>query len=183
MRKGLLPIAALGFCLAGAPASADVLTIPEATMTSPVMLPTKGMTMADVQKKYGEPSTKRPTVGGGSPKQPPITRWDYPRFSVIFEKDRVVDGVIPGAPPRLVNRQGLQPEYVPMNVPAAPEAPADTVLDAPVEAQAETMPMEMSATPSEAPAEAPVEPVAPEAPAETAPATPSSESEEPKPLP
>ena len=28
--------------------------------------------------------------------QPPITRWDYPHFSVFFEKDRVIHAVALG---------------------------------------------------------------------------------------
>ena len=33
-------------------------------------------------------------VGGGHPQQPPITRWDYPTFSVYFEHEHVVDAVL-----------------------------------------------------------------------------------------
>jgi hypothetical protein len=32
---------------------------------------------------------RHPTVGA-----PPITRWDYNGFSVVFEKDRVIDSVV-----------------------------------------------------------------------------------------
>lgn len=209
MRKGLLPISALGFCLAAMPAMADVLTVPEVTMTPSVQLPAKGSTMADVEKQFGEPATKRPTVGGGSPKQPPITRWDYSGFSVIFEKDRVVDGVIPGAPPRIVNRHGLQRVDVPVIAPsvsytpveaAQPDAPAEMPTETPAEVMpaetpVEAMPAEMMASPSETPVEAPAETYAPpaEAPAASEPAAspeaappaeePNSTAEEPQPLP
>ena len=32
-------------------------------------------------------------VGGASAQQPPITRWDYPSFSVYFEHDKVIHAV------------------------------------------------------------------------------------------
>ena len=54
--------------------------------------PKGGMLMTDVQKHFGEPRERHPTVG-----TPPITRWDYENFVVFFEKDRVIDSVVPGA--------------------------------------------------------------------------------------
>jgi hypothetical protein len=51
--------------------------------------PKRGSTMTDVEKHFGAPVTKHPTVG-----EPPITRWDYNGFSVVFEKDRVIDAVV-----------------------------------------------------------------------------------------
>jgi hypothetical protein len=41
-----------------------------------------------VTQRFGEPSKRHTAVG-----QPPITRWDYPGFSVYFEYDRVIDSV------------------------------------------------------------------------------------------
>ncbi|MGQ0529032.1 MAG: hypothetical protein ACT4PG_04275 [Panacagrimonas sp.] len=73
---------------ASAPTSEE-LDIPEA----PAVLPAKGLDMAAVEKAFGTPRVKNPTVGGSSRQQPPITRWDYPGFSVIFEHDHVVDAV------------------------------------------------------------------------------------------
>ena len=73
----------------------------------PVTLPAKGTTMAAVKKQFGDPRGKRGPVGGDTPKHPPITRWDYDGFVVIFEKDRVVDAVVPGAPPKLHTTRGL----------------------------------------------------------------------------
>jgi hypothetical protein len=45
--------------------------------------------MTTVEKKFGAPVTRHPTVGA-----PPITRWDYAGFSVFFERDRVIDAVV-----------------------------------------------------------------------------------------
>ena len=63
---------------------------------SSVDRPTRGSTMQAVESRYGAPSQKRATVGGGNANQPPITRWDYPGFSVFFENDRVVHAVATG---------------------------------------------------------------------------------------
>ena len=59
--------------------------------------PKRGSTMSEVEKRFGAPVTRHPAVGGSSPHQPPITRWDYNGFSVFFERDRVVDTVATGA--------------------------------------------------------------------------------------
>ena len=58
---------------------------------SNVATPDRGMTMSAVEKKFGAPTDRHPTVG-----QPPITRWDYQGFSVFFERDRVIHSVARG---------------------------------------------------------------------------------------
>ena len=98
---------------------ADVIELPEGEITPEIMLPAKGMSMDDVAKKYGEPREKFGAVGG-APRQPPITRWDYDAFAVIFERDRVIDAVIPGAPPPIHNKEELQ------ETPAAAQAISET---------------------------------------------------------
>ena len=50
--------------------------------------PKRGITMTQVESKFGAPVTKHDAVGA-----PPITRWDYPGFSVFFEHDRVIHSV------------------------------------------------------------------------------------------
>ena len=54
--------------------------------------PARGSLMKTVEKQFGAPTTRHPTVG-----KPPITRWDYPTFSVFFEGDRVIDTVATGS--------------------------------------------------------------------------------------
>jgi hypothetical protein len=172
MRKDLL-IIALALLAAAGTAAADVLAVPETSARSSVTLPAKGVTMAAVEKKYGMPASKRPAVGGDSPKHPPITRWDYEGFSVIFENDRVIDAVIPGAPPRVYHQDQLTPVAssaapLPPMTPAAPapEPAAEPIVpEAPVEAAPEAPPAEASMAP---PAEAPAA-TEPAAPAETPP--------------
>ena len=52
-----------------------------------------GMSMTAVESSYGAPSQRHAAVGGSIAEQPPITRWDYPAFSVYFENDRVIHAV------------------------------------------------------------------------------------------
>jgi hypothetical protein len=52
------------------------------------MRPKAGMSMSAVESTYGAPSERRSAVG-----QPPITRWDYPGFSVYFEHEIVLHAV------------------------------------------------------------------------------------------
>jgi hypothetical protein len=69
---------------------------------SSVDRPARGSTMSAVEKKFGAPAQKHAAVGGCSGsvspcKTPPITRWDYAGFSVIFENDHVVEAVTTGS--------------------------------------------------------------------------------------
>ncbi len=50
--------------------------------------PKAGTTMASVEASYGAPSERHGAVG-----EPPITRWDYPGFSVYFEREVVIHSV------------------------------------------------------------------------------------------
>jgi hypothetical protein len=54
--------------------------------------PTRGMSMRSVEERFGAPENRAPAVG-----QPPITRWDYPGFSVYFENERVLHTVARGS--------------------------------------------------------------------------------------
>ena len=57
------------------------------------MRPRAGMSMAAVESTYGAPTQRHAAVGGAAVEQPPITRWDYPGFSVYFERDTVIHAV------------------------------------------------------------------------------------------
>jgi hypothetical protein len=72
-------------------ASADTLLIEglsadSATATS---RPTRGMSMANVEARYGAPTARVAAIG-----DPPISRWEYPAFVVYFEYDHVVHAVV-----------------------------------------------------------------------------------------
>lgn len=86
----LLPIALGAALLTATPAQADTLTIPLGEQAGSVQqnLPKRGTSRALVQRTHGEPSTRHAAVG-----QPPITRWDYPGYSVYFEYDHVIHAV------------------------------------------------------------------------------------------
>ena len=91
-------VAVLGsFAPAGA-AFAETLVMNDQVQLrdSNVERPTRGSTMQAVESHFGAPAQKHAAVGGGHAGQPPITRWDYPRFSVFFENDKVIHAVATG---------------------------------------------------------------------------------------
>jgi hypothetical protein len=47
------------------------------------------MTQDRVQATYGTPQSRQAAVG-----DPPISRWEYPKFVVYFEYDRVIHAVL-----------------------------------------------------------------------------------------
>ncbi len=87
-----------GFCAVfalacAAPVSADSLLIENATRGHSLAAPTRGLSMAQVERRYGSPLQKLPTVGGSSARQPPINRWRYADYTVVFERNRVIHSV------------------------------------------------------------------------------------------
>jgi hypothetical protein len=76
------------------PAVADTLLIQRTEAASHANLPKRGASMAAVEAAFGAPSAQHAPVGGGSVHTPPITRWDYPTFSVYFENSHVVNAVL-----------------------------------------------------------------------------------------
>ena len=88
--KYLLPLALTAALFTAAPLQADTLPIPlgQQAAGQQVNLPQRGTSTSQVQRQHGEPVTRHTAVG-----QPPITRWDYPGFSVYFEYDHVVHSV------------------------------------------------------------------------------------------
>lgn len=76
-----------------APARAESL-VTKVQQEQHMNLPTRGMTMAQVKAKYGEPLKVLPTRGGGSKFQPPINRWEYGTYIVFFEHNHVIHSVL-----------------------------------------------------------------------------------------
>lgn len=62
-------------------------------------VPTRGMTMAQVESRFGAPTDKMSPAGGDAPLHPVINRWVYPNFIVYFERDHVIDSVLNQATP------------------------------------------------------------------------------------
>lgn len=123
MPRPLLPLSLLFLVLAG-PLPADTLSIPApaaeaADAASPaaapapvrITLPGRGMTMEQVEAKFGPPRERLPSVG-----EPPITRWVYDDFTVYFEYEYVIDAV--------PNAAGIPRPGVPDAEPAPAPAPA-----------------------------------------------------------
>jgi hypothetical protein len=89
MRKTVLAAFGIACGLAVAPSFAQSLQMaepPPAEASSAV--PTRGMSMAQVEARFGAPAERFAAVG-----QPPITRWVYPSFVVYFEYQHVVHTV------------------------------------------------------------------------------------------
>ena len=60
-------------------------------------LPQRGMSMAQVEQRYGAPVDKMPTAGGDTPRHPPINRWRYNGYTVYFERNHVIHSVVDAA--------------------------------------------------------------------------------------
>ncbi|MBS0367248.1 MAG: hypothetical protein JSR67_15655 [Proteobacteria bacterium] len=86
----MLAALACGCAVSGA-ALADTVVVDHqvAVRESSLDRPHRGATMGQVEKHFGAPVNRHPTVG-----VPPITRWDYSGFAVFFEKDRVIHTVV-----------------------------------------------------------------------------------------
>ncbi|AFJ02488.1 hypothetical protein Q7C_1338 [Methylophaga frappieri] len=88
-------VSATVMLLVSVSAQADVLSIATPTYTTPnsaagVLRPTQGMTMQQVEQRFGAPSQRLNAIG-----EPPITRWHYPDFDVFFEHSQVIHAVVP----------------------------------------------------------------------------------------
>lgn len=74
---------------------AEVLKIPVGSQPpasaaiNTTQLPDKGQLMDEVLRKFGEPEQRITPVGN-----PPITKWEYPDFTVYFEYEHVIHTVI-----------------------------------------------------------------------------------------
>jgi len=98
MPKTLFALAIIALLGTVPTAGADVLII-EKLETAKVEMPVRGATMARVQEVFGAPQSVSGPVG-----DPPITRWDYGNFVVVFEHNRVIHSVEKhDQPPRPAN--------------------------------------------------------------------------------
>ena len=73
------------------PAFAETLAIDGQVAIKPagIETPQRGATMTAVEQKFGAPANKSSAVGN-----PPITKWFYPNFVVVFENDKVLHAVV-----------------------------------------------------------------------------------------
>jgi hypothetical protein len=82
-------------CLLGSTlAQADTLLIDRVRTERGQNMPTRGMSMAQVEQRYGAPMSKLSPAGGDSQWHPTINRWVYANYIVYFERDHVIDAVM-----------------------------------------------------------------------------------------
>lgn len=83
----------IGLTLAAAAglANADTLLLDGVEMDSQTATsrPGRGTAMERVESTYGTPAERFPAIG-----EPPITRWEYPGFTVYFEHNLVIHTVV-----------------------------------------------------------------------------------------
>jgi len=91
LRLRALPLLAL-LALAGA-ASAETLLVDRVQQEPTTSMPTRGMSMDQVQQRFGAPADRLDPRGGQKHQWPTINRWSYPAFTVYFEKNKVIDTV------------------------------------------------------------------------------------------
>ena len=62
-------------------------------------LPGRGMSMAQVEQRFGAPVEKLTPAGGDTQRHPTINRWRYAGYTVYFERSRVIHSVVDDAGP------------------------------------------------------------------------------------
>lgn len=78
---------------------AETLLIQRVQEEPTAAMPARGMSMQQVQARFGAPSDRLDPRGGQKRQWPTINRWSYPAFVVYFEKNRVIDAVAVRADP------------------------------------------------------------------------------------
>ncbi len=93
--KSLLLSTCLIFSVQMIPVQAEILSIgPNAKVLSKSNLPKMGQTMKMVSRKFGTAQKVSVSKGKITKRNPRITRWDYPGFSVFFENSHVIHSVV-----------------------------------------------------------------------------------------
>ncbi|MBS0556737.1 MAG: hypothetical protein JSR27_04905 [Proteobacteria bacterium] len=80
-------------------ASAETLLMKRVREERGMHAPHRGMSMAQVERQFGAPNAKLNPAGGDTPKHPVINRWEYPGYTVYFERNIVIDSVATHASP------------------------------------------------------------------------------------
>lgn len=87
-RTGLLGLA---LTVAATTAAADKLLLEglDEVAGSTSQRPARGTSMESVEARYGSPVSRVSPIG-----DPPISRWEYPGFTVFFEHEHVIHAVV-----------------------------------------------------------------------------------------
>ena len=88
MMRKLLPALSLLAAMTAAHADTLLLDGVEAAQPTNANRPERGESKMRVEERFGQPSEMVAAVG-----DPPISRWEYPGFTVYFEFDRVIHAV------------------------------------------------------------------------------------------
>ena len=95
--KLALPAALLSIAFTASAQQRDVVgdtLLVERVQSEPANLPARGLTMAQVEARYGAPLQRLDPRGGQKRAWPTIHRWVYPGYTVYFERTRVIDVVL-----------------------------------------------------------------------------------------
>jgi hypothetical protein len=98
-KRLLLSLVVAGLATAFVPAHADTLLVDRAHMSKPMAQPMRGMSMAQVEQRFGAPTQKLDPRGGQKHDWPVINRWVYSGYTVYFERTHVIDIVLNKATP------------------------------------------------------------------------------------
>ena len=91
------PFALLAFATAASAQQREVVgdtLLVERVQAEPGNLPSRGLTMAQVEARFGAPAQRLDPRGGQKRDWPTIHRWVYPGYTVYFERTRVIDVVL-----------------------------------------------------------------------------------------
>lgn len=106
-----IPLTVLALGLTGTGWAEQIVVPVGSQQGARVAMPPKGMSMSQVESRYGAPASKSGPVG-----QPPISTWEYSGFTVYFEHQHTIHSVVKHRP---------QPQTAPATT-QEPE-PAETV--------------------------------------------------------
>ena len=105
MQTRIIALAVVAF--ASAPlAHADTLLVDRVKLERHMDTPRRGMSMNQVEQRFGAPKDKLSPAGGDTKLHPVINRWVYDNYIVYFERDRVITSVAARATP---NELGPKP--------------------------------------------------------------------------
>jgi len=89
-----IALALVSASMASSALAGDTLLMQRVQQEQSMNLPRKGMSMAEVERRFGQPTAKLDARGGGSRNQPVINRWMYPGYIVYFERSHVIHTVL-----------------------------------------------------------------------------------------